>query len=68
MDPEVCGKLLTHHRRGCGVDVEALRDRIPLRQIARKGPKMGSHGNRGLRQRKSIVVDASGGLRIFENL
>ena len=26
MDPKVCGKLLTHHRRGYGVDVEALRD------------------------------------------
>ena len=29
MDPKVCGKLLTHHQRGYGVDVEALRDRIP---------------------------------------
>ena len=29
MDPKVCGKLLTHHRRGYAVDVEALRDRIP---------------------------------------
>ena len=38
MDPKVCGKLLTHHRRGYGVDVESLHDRIPLRQIARKGP------------------------------
>ena len=37
MDPKVCGKLLTHHRRGYGVDVEALRDRFPLRQIAGKG-------------------------------
>ena len=37
-------KLLTLHRRGYGVDVEALRDRFPLRQIAGKGPKMGSHG------------------------
>ena len=35
MDPKVCGKLLTHHRRGYAVDVEALRDRIPLRQISR---------------------------------
>ena len=26
MDPKVYGKLLTHHRRGYGVDVEALRD------------------------------------------
>ena len=31
MDPKVCGKLLTHHQRGYGVDVEALRDRFPLR-------------------------------------
>ena len=46
MDPKVCGKLLTHHRRGYGLDVEALRDRFPLRQIAEKGPKMGSHGYR----------------------
>ena len=38
MDPKVCGKLLTHHRRGHGVDVEALHDRFPLRQIAGKGP------------------------------
>ena len=38
MDPKVCGKLLTRHQRGYGVDVEALRDRIPLRQDAGKGP------------------------------
>ena len=30
MDPKVCGKLLTTHRRGHGVDVEALRDDGPL--------------------------------------
>ena len=47
MDPKVYGKLLTHHRRGYGVDVEALHDRFPLRKIARKGPKMGSHGTKG---------------------
>ena len=28
MDPKVWGKLLTLHRRGYGVDVEALRDRL----------------------------------------
>ena len=56
MDPKVCGKLLTHHRRGYGVDVEALRDRFPLRQIAGKGPKMGSHGYRRLRQWISVLV------------
>ena len=42
MDPKVCGKLLTLHLRGNGVDVEALRDRFRLRQIAGKSPKMGS--------------------------
>ena len=56
MDPKVCGKLLTHHRRGYGVDVEALRDPIPLRQITGKGPKMGSHGYRRLRRWKSGFV------------
>ena len=39
MDPKVCGKLLTLHRKGNGVDVEALRDRIPLRQDAEKAPR-----------------------------
>ena len=39
MDPKVYGKLLTLHRRGNGVDVEALRDRITLQQIAEKGPR-----------------------------
>ena len=29
MDPKVYGKLLTIHRRGFGIDVEALRDRFP---------------------------------------
>ena len=47
MDPKVCGKLLTLHRRGNGIDVEALRDRFPLRQITGKGPKMGSQGTEG---------------------
>ena len=39
MDLKVCGKLLTHHRRDYGVDVEALRDRFPLRQSIRKAPR-----------------------------
>ena len=38
MDPKVYGKLLTLHWRGNGGDVEALRDPIPLRQDAGKGP------------------------------
>ena len=56
MDPKVYGKLLTLHQRGNDVDVEALRDRLPLRQIAGKGPKMGSHGYRRLQQWKSGFV------------
>ena len=36
MDPEVCGKLLTHHRRGYGVDVEALRDRFPPTELQKR--------------------------------
>ena len=47
MDPKVCGKLLTHHRRGYGVDVEALCDRIPLRQIVGKGPRWDLMGTEG---------------------
>ena len=47
MDPKVCGKLLTHHRRGYGVDVEALRDRFPLRQIVGKGPRWDLMGTEG---------------------
>ena len=38
MDPWVCGKLLTLHRRGNTVDIETLRDRIPLQQDTRKDP------------------------------
>ena len=53
MDPKVYGKLLTLHRRDYGVDVEALRDRFPLRQITGKGPKMGSHGYRRLQRWRS---------------
>ena len=36
--PKVCGKLLTLHRTGNTLDVEALCDRIPLRPGAGKGP------------------------------
>ena len=56
MDLKVCGKLITHHWRGYGVDVEALRDRIPLQQITGKGPQMGSHGYKRLRRWKSGFV------------
>ena len=66
MDPKVCGKLLMLHRRGNGVDAEALRDRFPLRQIAGKGPKMGSHGYRRLRRGKSgFVPPLVVGIRVY---
>ena len=52
MDPKVYGKLLTTHRKGYGVDVEALHGRFPLRQSAGEGSKMGSRGYRRLRQWK----------------
>ena len=50
MDPKVYGKLLTTHRRGYGVDVEALRGRFPLWRSADEGSKMESHGYRRLRR------------------
>ena len=56
------------HQKGNGVDVDALRDRIPLRQDAGKGPKMGSHGNRRLQRWKSVFMDAFGGLGIYVNI
>ena len=64
MDLQVCGKLLTLHRKGNRVDVETLHNRIPLQQDAGKGPLMGSHGYRRLRRRKSVFVDAPIGLGI----
>ena len=47
MDLKVCGKLLTLHRRGNGVDVEALRDRFPLQQIAEEAPRWDLTGTEG---------------------
>ena len=41
MDPQVYGKLLTLHQKGNRVDVDALRDRIPLEQDAGKRPQDG---------------------------
>ena len=41
MDTKVCGKLLTHHRRGYGVDVEALQARFPPPVDQRKRPQDG---------------------------
>ena len=47
MDPKVYGKLLTHHRRGYGVDVEALRDRIPSDRSLEKVPRWDLTGTEG---------------------
>ena len=47
MDPKVCGKLLTHHRRGYGVDVEALRDRFPTGGAPEKAPRWDLKGTEG---------------------
>ena len=65
MDPKVCGKLLTHHRKGSKVDVEPLRDRFPLRRSTGEGLQMGSLENRNLRQRKKYFVDSHWGFLIF---
>ena len=39
MDPKVCGKLLTTHRKGYGVDVEALHGRFPSGTVPAKAPR-----------------------------
>ena len=56
MDRKVCGKLLTLHQSGNGVDVEALRDRIPLRQIVGKGPRWDLTGTEGCGRGKVVTV------------
>ena len=53
MDPLVYGQLLTHHRRGHGVDEEALLVRIPSPTGHQNVPQMGSCGERSLQRRKS---------------
>ncbi len=68
MDPQVYGELLTHHRRGHGVDEEALRIRIPPPAGHQNVPQMGSCGDRSLRRRKSIFVDLSRSFGFFRNL
>ena len=59
MDPKVCDKLLTTHRRGYVVDVEALHGRSPLRRSAGAGSKMGSRGYRRVRWGKQFFMVAS---------
>ena len=64
MDPKVCGKLLTTHRRGLGDDVEALHGRFPLRRSTGEGSKMGSRGYRRLRRWKQFSVVPLHGFRV----
>ena len=45
MDPLVCGKLLMLHRKGNGVDVEALRDRTG--RTPEKAPRWDLTGTEG---------------------
>ena len=47
MDPKVCRKLLTHHRRGHGVDVEALHDRLRSGKAPEKAPRLDLTGTEG---------------------
>ena len=47
MDPKVYSKLLRLHWRCYGVDVEALRDRFPLRQSGGKAPRWDLTGTEG---------------------
>ena len=47
MDPKVCGKLLTHHRRGYGVDVEPSVIDSPSGRSPEKAPRWDLTGTEG---------------------
>ena len=47
MNPKVFGKLLTHHRRGYGVDVEVLPDRFPPGGASENAPRWDLTGTEG---------------------
>ena len=47
MDPKVCGKLLTHHRRGYGVDVESTVIDAPSGGAPEKAPRWDLMGTEG---------------------
>ena len=47
MDPKVCGKLLTTHRRGLGDDGEALHGRFPLSRSTAEAPRWDLAGTEG---------------------
>ena len=55
MDPKVCGKLLTHHRRGYGVDVGALRDQCPSGRTPEKAPRWDLTGTEGCSGGKVVL-------------
>ena len=66
MDPKVCGKLLTLHRKGNSVDVEALHNRIPLPQGGGKFPRWDLTGTEGCGSGK-VFSWLSVSFRIYEN-
>ena len=69
MDPQVCGGLLTLHRKGNRVDVDALRDRIHLRQdTGKESPRwdiMGTEGCDGGKLFSWLSLLVLGYMRIY---
>ena len=55
MNTKVCGKLLTHHRRGYGVDVEALCDCSPSGRAPEKAPRWDLTGTEGCGDGKVVL-------------
>ena len=56
MDRKICGKLITLHRRGNGVDVEALHDRIPSSRSLEKAPRWDLTGTKGCDGGKVVYI------------
>ena len=54
MDPNVCGKLLTHYWRGYGVDVEASMIESPSGRSPEKVPKWDLTGTKGCGSGKMV--------------
>ena len=65
MDLKVYSKLLTTHRRGYGVDVEALHGGFPLRQNVGDGSKMGSRGYKQLQWWKYFFGGSLDGFGVY---
>ena len=68
MDPKVCGKLLTHHRRGYGVDVKPSVIDSPSGRTPEKDPRWDLTGTEGCSDGNRVFVDASHDLGIFGNI